>query len=168
MHVAGDEEIEEAVAVEVAPGWSGGPAAESNTGFFGDIGEGAVVIIVIQAIFAEVGDVDVRPSIVVVVGDGNAEAPALVGDAGFRCDIGESTVMIVVEESGVRRGLGAFHGSDSRAVEEVDVEPAIVVVIEKSDSGTGSVEYRGFFLGAGAVMKAGEAGLLGDIFEDDG
>src|ERR1700730_4682547 len=168
VHVAGDEEIEEAVAVEVAPSRPCGPAAESYASFFRDIGEGAVVIIVVEAIFAEVGDVDVGPAVVVVVGDGDAEAPALVGDAGFGGDIGEGAVVIIVEESGARGRLDAFHGGDRRAVNEIDVEPAIVVVIEESDAGAGSVEYRGFFRGAGAVMKAGDAALFGEILEEDG
>ena len=168
VHVTGDEEIEEAVTVEISPGWSGGPAAESYAGFFGNVGEGAVVIIVVEAILAEVSDVDVGPTVVVVIGDGDAEAPTLVGDARFSGDIGEGAVVIVVEESGARGGLGAFHGGNGRAVDEVDVEPAVVVVIEESDAGAGGVQDGGFFWGAGAVMEAGETGLLGDIFEDDG
>ena len=168
VHVTGDEEIEKAVAVEVSPGWSGGPAAESYAGFFGDVGEGAVVIIVVEAILAKVSDVDVGPTVVVVIGDGCAEAPALVGDARLGSDVGEGTIVIVVEESGARGGLGAFHGGNGRAVDEVDVEPTVVVVIEESDAGAGGIEDGGFFWGARALMEAGEAGLPGDIFEDDG
>ncbi len=104
VDVAGDEEIEPAVAVVVAPGGAGGPVAERDAGFFGDVGEGAVVVVVVEAVLAEVGDVDVGPAVVVVVGDGYAEAPAVVGDAGFGGDVGEGAVVIVVEERGVRSG----------------------------------------------------------------
>jgi len=83
LDVAGDEEIEQTVMVIVAPGGAGGPAAESDAGFFGDVCKRAVAIVVIETVLAVVGDIDVRPAVVVVVRDGNAEAPALVGDAGF-------------------------------------------------------------------------------------
>src|SRR5258706_3135113 len=153
VHVAGDEEIEEAVAIEVSPGGSGGPAADGYAGFFRDIGEGAVVIVAVKAIFAEVGDVDVGPAVVVVVSDGDAEAPALVGYTGFFRNVGEGAIVIIVEERGARGGLGAFHGCAGLAVDEVNVEPAGVVVIEESYAGAGGVENCGFFRGAGAVME---------------
>ena len=56
MNVAGNKEIEAAVAVVVAPGCAGRPVAERDAGLFGDIGKGAVVIVVVEAILAEVGD----------------------------------------------------------------------------------------------------------------
>ena len=76
--------------------------------------------------------------------------------------------MIVVEEHGARRGLGPFDGGDRGAVEEIDVEPAVVVVVEKSDAGAGSVDDGGFFRGAGTMVKLVEAGLVGDVDEDHG
>ena len=57
------------------------------------------MVVVVEAVLAEVGDVDVGPAIVVVVGDGYAYAPAVVGDSGFIGDVGEGAVVIVVEES---------------------------------------------------------------------
>ena len=82
VDVAGDEEVEPAVAVVVAPGCAGGPVAESDAGLLGNVGERAVVVVVVEAVLAEVGDVDVGPAVVVVVADGDAESPAVVGDAG--------------------------------------------------------------------------------------
>jgi len=104
VHVAWDEEVEEAVAIVIAPSRSGGPAAESHAGFFGDVRKSAVVIVVVQAILAEVGDVDVRPTVIVVIGDGDAEAPTFVGDAGSGGDVGEGAIVIIVEERGARAG----------------------------------------------------------------
>ena len=105
VDVAGDEEIEAAVAVVVAPGCAIGPVAESDTGLFGHVSECAVVVVVVKAIMAEVGDEDVGPSVIVVVGDGYAEAPAFVGDTGFCSDVSERAVVIVMEECGMRRSL---------------------------------------------------------------
>ena len=116
MNVAWNKEVEQAVAVVIAPCCSGGPAAENDASLLGDISERAIVIIVVEAVFAVVGDVDVGPAVVVVVGDGNAETPAIIGHAGFVGDVGEGAVVIVVKEHGARRGLGAFDGGDGRSV----------------------------------------------------
>src|SRR5207302_1706388 len=97
-----NKEIEPAVAVIVAPGCASRPAAESDAGFFGNIDKGAVVIVVVEAVFAVVGDVNVGPAVVIVVGHGDAKAPAVVGDAGLIGDVGEGAVVIVGEEHGAR------------------------------------------------------------------
>ena len=115
VDIAGNEEVEPAVAVVVAPGGAGGPVAERDAGLFGNIGEGAVVVVVVEAVLAEVGDVEVGPAVVVVVADGHAEAPAVVGDAGFCGDVGEGAVMVVVEERGV--GRRRFAGQGARRCE---------------------------------------------------
>src|SRR5579862_2567165 len=86
--VAGNEEIQQAVAVVITPRGAGGPAAERDTRFFGDVGERAVVIVVVEAILAEVRDVDVWPAVVVVIRHGDAEAPAFVRDSRLFGDIG--------------------------------------------------------------------------------
>ena len=91
-----------------------------------------------------------------------------LADAGFGGDVGEGAVVIVVEERGVRgeglsiqRGLGA-------AVHEVDIEPAVVVVIEQGDAGADAFEDV-FLLGrTHDVVPLGQACLCGDVLEDDG
>ena len=168
VDVAGDEEVELAVAVVVAPGGAGGPAADGDAGFFCDVGEGAVVVVAIEAIFAEVRDVDVWPAVVVEVADDGAEAPALVGDAGFFGDVGEGAVVIVVEEGGVRGGRFAVFGGEGGAADKVDVEPAVVVVVEEGDAGADGFEDDVFLGGAHFVLPGGEAGLVGDVHKDDG
>ncbi len=75
--------------------------------------------------------IDVGPAIVVVVADGYAKAPAIVGDAGLGGDVGEGSVVIVVKQRGVWCGCFADERVEGRAVDEVDVEPAIVVVVEQ-------------------------------------
>ena len=104
VDIAGDEEVEFAVAIVIAEGGAVGPVAERDAGLFGDVGKGAVVVVVIEAVFAEVRDVEVGPAVVIVVADGDAEAPALVGDAGFFGDVGEGAVVVVVEERGFGGG----------------------------------------------------------------
>src|SRR5262245_33026152 len=83
LHVAGNEKIEPPVAIVVAPGRAGGPAAQRDSGLFGNVGEGAIVIVVVEPVLAEIRNVEVRPAVVIVVADGNAKSPALVGHAGL-------------------------------------------------------------------------------------
>ncbi len=151
VNVAGDEEIEAAVAVVVSPGCAGGPVAERHACFFGDVGEGAVVVVVIEAVLAEVADVDVGPAVVVIVGDGDADTPALVGNAGFFGDVGEGAVVIVVKERSF--GCGGFSGQGvgGGAVDEIDVEPAIVVVVDEADAGAVGLDDVSFFAGVPMV-----------------
>src|SRR5579859_3140702 len=167
IDVAGNEKIKQAIVVVVSPGGAGGPVLESDAGPFGDVGEGAVVVVVIEAVFAVVGYVDVRPAIVVVVGDGDAEAPALVSDAGLVSDVSKRAVMVVVEEHGAGRWFPALNGGDRGTVEEINVEPAVVVVIEESDAGARGVDDGGFFGRTGAVVEFIETRLLCDIEKND-
>ncbi len=168
MDVAGDEEVEAAVAVVVAPGGAVTPVAEGNAGFFGHVGEGAVVVVAIEAVCAEVADEDVGPAVVVVIGDGHAEAPAVVGDAGLGGDVGECAVVVVVEEGSVGRFGFAAEGVVGGSVDEVDVEPAIVVVVDEADAG--AVGFEDVLLGLGAhhVLPGGEAGGFAGVVKDDG
>ena len=50
VNVAGNEQIETAIPVVVAPGRSGRPVAEGHAGLFGDVGERAIVIVVVEPI----------------------------------------------------------------------------------------------------------------------
>ncbi len=75
--------------------------------------------------------------------------------------------MIVVEEHGVGRRVLPFHRGCSGSVEEIDVQPAVVVVVEKSDAGAGCVEDGGFFGRAGAMVEFVEAGLMRDVEKND-
>src|ERR1700722_1155034 len=83
LHVIDDEEVEQAVSVDVYPGCGDGPqrtvlriAGAIETGLCCDIGESAVAIVVIERVLVEAGDEDVRMSIVVVVAHGHADVVA--------------------------------------------------------------------------------------------
>ena len=168
VDVAGDEEVEFAIAVVIAEGCAGGPVAELDAGLFGNVGKGAVVVVVIEAVFAEVRDVEVGPAVVIVVADGDAEAPAFVGDAGFVGDVGEGAVVVVVEEGGFGGGGFAVVGVEGGAVDEVDVEPAVVIVVEEGDAGADGFKDVLLFGRAHGVAPGGEAGLFRDVAENDG
>ena len=56
----------------VAPGFS----RAANAGFFADIGEGAVAVVVIEDVFAVVCAVEIFVAVVVVIADADTLAPA--------------------------------------------------------------------------------------------
>ena len=93
----------------------------------------------IEAVLAVVGDVEVFPSVVVVVADADALAPAGCGEAGFRGDVGEGAVVIVaVEVVGGR--LPGGKSFELGAIDQEDVGPSVVVVVEDGDAGAGGFD----------------------------
>ena len=168
MQVAGDEKIEPAIAVVVAPGCAVAPVAQRHAGFLGHVGEGAVVVVAVEAVLAEVGDKDVGPAVVVKVANGHTEAPAVVGHAGLRGHVGKRSVVVVMEERGVRRRGLAGERVIGRAIDEVDVEPAVVVVVDKAHAGAVGLQDVLFGAGAHHVLPASQAGRLAHILKNNG
>ena len=76
--------------------------------------------------------------------------------------------MIVVEQHGSGRGLVAFERRDRRAIQKIDVEPAVVVVVEQGHARARSFDDRFFFRGSGAMVKFVETRLFCDVVEHDG
>ena len=91
----------------------------------------------VEPVFAEVRYINVWPPVIVVVPHGYAEAPAFVGDAGLFRNVSECAVMVVVQKHGARRCFLALQPGESRAIQEVNVQPAIGVVIEQRHAGSG-------------------------------
>ena len=166
VHIVGDHEVEMAIAVvidegaAVAPGFAGA----SDARFFAYVGESAVAVVVIEDVFSVVGDVKIFPAVVVIVADAHALAPTGVREAGFLRDVGKGSVVIVVVEVARRSSLGG-RCVESGAVDNEDVRPAIVVVIEDGDAGSGGLDD--VFLGVDAAKNFDdvEACFFGDIGE---
>ena len=96
IDVVGDHQIHEAVAVIVAKGCAGRPAAVGDAGFRRYIGECAVAVVAIEDIAAEAGDIKIGPAVVVVVADRSAHGEAGGGQSGLCGHIGKCAVVIVV------------------------------------------------------------------------
>src|SRR5580658_8865830 len=76
LYVTGNEEVEESVVVVIAPGRTRRPSTERDSSFFRNVGKGAVVIIVVKAVLAEIGDVHVGPAVVIEIAHRHAVFPA--------------------------------------------------------------------------------------------
>src|SRR5229473_3114309 len=140
IDVIGDEEIEVAVAIVVDESAAGVPALASarDARFFADIGEGVVAIVVVEDIFSEVGDEEIVEAVVIVVADADSLSPAGMKQAGFGSDVSESTVAVVLEK--VRSGfLASGKTFEAPAVDEENVQPAVVIVIVESGAAAGGL-----------------------------
>ena len=145
IHVVRHHQIEMAIAIVVDKRAARAPclARSRDAGLLGDFGEDAVLVVV-EAVLAVVGDVKIFPSVVVVVANANALSPAGRGQAGFGGHVGEGSVMIVA----VQMIAGALPGRkpfELRAIHQKDVGPAVVVVVENRDAGSGG--FDDVFLG---------------------
>jgi len=168
INIIGDEEIKMAVAIVIHEGAAGVPALASagDAGFFADVGESAVAVVVVENIFAEVGDEEIVETVVVVVADADGLSPAGMGEAGFGGDIGEGAVAIIFEE--MRGGLLAGGETfEAGSIDEKNVEPAVVVVIVEGDAAACGLEEIFIFVLAAEDGFGVEAGFAGDVEEGD-
>jgi hypothetical protein len=131
IDVPADEQVESAVVVIIEPDRACRPAGRGDTRLSAHIGEGAVAIIVIQDATAVAGDEQVRKAIAVIVSYGDALRIASSADAGLFGDVRKSTVAVVLIKGVAQRRIGIVEVAFP-AVDQEDVHPAVVVVIEKS------------------------------------
>ena len=140
VDVTGHEQVEPAIRVVVAEARAGRPASGPDAHALGDVGERAVVVVAIETVGSVVRDVQIRPAVVVDVAGRHAEAPPSVGHAGAIGDVGEPEIAIVEEERGARRRLEALERGACRAVDQIDVEPPVVVDVDERDAARRRVE----------------------------
>ena len=97
------------------------------------ITECTVPVVVVEDVLAIVGDKEVEIAVVVVVADADSLSPAMPDQPSLLGDVGKGSVSIVlIEVVGRLQALGKIFYSP--AIDDEDVEPAIVVVVEESDS----------------------------------
>jgi hypothetical protein len=142
LAVVGDEQIQQPVVVVIDPGggyrphFLAGVSAAAHAGLRRHIGKRAIAVVVEELVAVDVGDEDVGPAVVIIVADGNAHAVTGAGQPGLFGDVGERQVAVVVEQAvaELRAVLGEpGHGA---AVDEVDIEQAVAVVIEQATPAT--------------------------------
>src|ERR1700733_4330846 len=92
-----------------------------------------------ESVLSVVADEEIIVTIVVVVAHTAALSPAAVREARLCCDIGKRAVAIVLEEmTGWLLSFGKTFKTPS--VDEKDIEPAVLVIIVKSDTATGGLQ----------------------------
>ena len=113
----------------------------------GDVRKGPVAVVVKQLVRPERGPVQVDPAVVIEVSHGHAHAVAVGRQSTLRRDIGEmhgarpirvhhEVVPIEpIRQRAFRRSEQRRPGPEQSALHEIDVEVAVVVVIEQRDAG---------------------------------
>src|ERR1700761_2845222 len=167
MNISGDIEIEQTVPVVVTPRRPSRPVTQCDSSLLRHIRKGSIVIIVKEAILTVIAYEDIRPAVIVVVGNTYAIAPTVIRHASLCSYIGKSAIVIIVKQRRMRRSFLAIEGIERRAVHEVNVKPAIVVIINQAH--TRSVRFNDDpFLGnSHFVTPRCEAGFLGNVLKDD-
>ena len=128
IEVPRDEEVEEPVAVEVGKCRRGRPTRPRDARLIGHVGEGPVAVVVIENVTVEVRDVEIDIPVIVVVGRDGSHPVRCVFQSSLLGHVGERAVAVVAVEAIL--SAGAAVGWKRARLDDVEVHPAIVVVIE--------------------------------------
>ena len=152
-----------AIFVVIHPGGAGAEFVRAlQSRFLRHIGKCAVAIVVKQMALSVGGDKEVIVAIVIVIADSHAHAVQLHVQTSFVGHIGERAIVIVVIELECR--VLANVAGPAHAVDEENVGPAVVVVIDEGDAR--AHRFREIFFAEGAVVvDEMDSGLLGDVAE---
>ena len=163
MNIARDKQIDVPIAIVVAPGCSQAQSTARDSGLFRDIFEFAVAQIVVEDVAAITSYVNVRKTIVVVVGNGNSHSPALTRESGLLGDVGELEICVLMIEGDHRVAALFPVAIHVRAVDGDDVEFAVVVAIDQTDSSAHRLDDVALI--RGRDVGDSEAGLRADVLK---
>src|SRR4029077_3003606 len=121
-------------------------------------------IVAIEDAFAVLGDVEVGETIAVIVADGDSLPEAACAHAGFLSYISESSVAIVVVER-VAEGRSGREEIAGTTIDEVQVHPAVVVVVEECAARARRLGEILFGRFAGDVLPGDATGGRKDLLE---
>src|SRR5208282_2914820 len=168
VNVSRNEKVEPSIAVVVAPRSPVRPVAKHHAGFFGHIGKCAVVVVAIEPVSAEVANKNVGPSVVVKVADGHPESPAVIRYTCLGGYIGKCAIVIVVEERCVRWRFSPGECVVGGSVHQVNIEPAVIVIVDKPHTRTVSLKDVLLLGGSHHVTPLSQPGRLCHILENYG
>ena len=163
--VAGDKQIELAVAIVVEPDRGIRVDPGRQTGLVGDARESLAVIVVEQLRPAPLDQEEIFIAVVVVVAPHGAHRDAgarlvHVGDAQLLRDVGEGAVVVVAVEM--------VQAADA-AVGDIDVGPAVAVEVDDGDRCAHRGDFRHdaveFVIEDGSLVHEVDARLVGDFLE---
>src|SRR6266566_4449369 len=130
------KEVEPAVIIVIKPDRTRSPTVRRHTGPLCDIREGAIAVVVVQNAALILGHIQIGPAITVVIANSYAHSIPTSGDAGLLGHVRESSVAIVLVQGVAQRRLRIVEVTLA-AVHQVDVHPAIVVVVQERTARSG-------------------------------
>ena len=92
----------------------------------------------VENVVSVLGDVQIGEPISIIVTDGHTLAVCPTSNSGFRCHIGKSSVAIVTIKRIPQRRI-RIEKIAVAAVHEIDVHPAVAIVIQKGTACPGSL-----------------------------
>src|SRR5581483_3123474 len=108
------------------------------------VGKGSVAVVVIEHVVAEVGHVQVEKPVIVIITDGRAHAVTHVSDAGLSGYVDEAQLPCFGEQileqtiarfpARQRRKKKLTRRIETRALHEINIEVAIVVIVEQRNA----------------------------------
>jgi len=134
--ISADIQIEQSVTIEIEERGTEAPQLTADSGLLGDVREGSVAVVEVEAVAAVVGDEEIPIAVIVVVGGNRGHAEPRVSHTRLFGDVGEGGVAVVAIErvfqlaSEVATSRRA-HRLEVASVDQVDVEIAVVVVIRR-------------------------------------
>src|SRR5580704_10733592 len=131
LHKLADEQVQLAVIVIVKPDGAGGPSRRAHSGFFRDIGKSAVTVIVVKNVAAVLGDVDILEAVAVIVSNRHALTVSTSANSCLGSHVGKCPVSVIAIQSIAKRRIGIEEIAFA-AVDQINVHPAIIVVVEES------------------------------------
>ncbi len=152
-----DKQIEPPVIIVIEPQRARCPSGSRHASLFRNVGEGPVAVVVIQNASSILRDIHVRETVAVVVAYCNALPVSLARNSRLFCDISESPVAIIAIHRVPQRGIRIIKVTFA-AIDEVDVHPSVIIVVQKRAACTGG--FRQVFLGRfpGRVYPSDPAG----------
>ena len=150
LDVIADEKIQVAVAIVIEERAARAPTMlfVIDAGFARDVGKCAVAVVVKQNVVAPEAAEEIVPAVVVVIADADAGLPAGARQSGSFGDVGERAVAIVLVQMRSGRLSGRPRFAETRSVREINIEPAVVIVIEEGDAAAFGLDDVALVIGA--------------------
>src|SRR4030081_2571525 len=124
------------------------------------------MLVVIQAVLPVRGDVEVFPAVVVVIAHADALTPARGGQTGLDGYITEGSIVVVAVKM-VGRSFAFGESFESCSVNEEDVRPSVVVVIEDGHARAGRLDNVFFGCESAENVSKRQSRFFGDVDEID-
>src|ERR1035438_2421020 len=164
VEVGTDEQVQKAVAIVVGESATCAPLGfeMEQPGFLCDIGEGTVAVVAVENVLSPATDEEIVEAIVIVVAHTNTRCPHGTLQSGLLRHVGEGAVAVVFVQAVGGPGRGA--GEQGTAGDK-DVEPAVVIVVEKGDPAAVGLQDVFLLVGVAVNHGSGESRFRSDVGE---
>ena len=134
-----------------------------KAGFVSDIGKRAISVVAEKNVVSPEAAKQIIPSIIVVIANADAGLPTGTPQSRFFGDVGKRAVAVVLVQVRDRRFSGRPMRIEPISIREVDVQPSVIVVVEKGQSASLGLNDGPFVVYAAPHVGDGQPGLLSHI-----